>query len=292
MRVLSIHKGQDTAGIGWLLAQAFRGHPTISLRSAVRRSNYIAYPHDLDWSRAQVAWAAADVAHLHNTLATWQLMGGRKPFVLHHHGTYYRQNAEVLNREVADRGGRAVAATLDLLDLDDDLTWCPAPFDLDWLAGFRQPRRGRLRVGHAPTDRSLKSTAAFLEACRKLGVDPVLIEGQSWQECLRLKGTCDVLYDQVRLGYGHNAVEAWAMGIPVIAGAPLPTLNRMQQTFGGLPFFPAIEFTIGDAIEALMQPEIRHEWADAGQRHARRWHDGRETVDRLGRLYTEVLAAH
>lgn len=286
MQVLSVHKGCDTAGIGWLLAKAFAARSgDIRLRSAVWKSNYIDYPHDLPWWRAARAWSAADVVHLHNTIRTWQLMGADRPFVLHHHGTYYRENADRLNREVSDAGGRAVVATLDLLGHGDDLTWCPAPYDLDWLAGFRKPQGGRLRVGHAPTDRALKSTEAFLAACAKLDVEPVLIEQRPWLECLAVKGTCDVLFDQVQLGYGHNAIEAWGMGIPVIAGAADATLDRMQGTFGYLPFLTATATTIGDTINALLEDDRRDRWAARGLDHARRWHDGAETVARLSGIY-------
>lgn len=288
MRVLSIHKGADTAGIGYLLTTAFARDPDITLRSIVRRTNYIDYPHDLPWRRAAAEWAAADVVHLHNSFGTWRLLGANKPFVMHHHGTFYRQHAEALNAAVADRGGRAVVATLDLLGYGDDLTWCPAPYDLEWLASFRKPQDGRLRVGHSPTDRAIKDTEAFLAACDKLDVEPVLIERRAWNDCLTLKGTCDVFYDQVRLGYGHSAIEAWGMGIPVIAGAADSTLISMRETFGPLPFFAATEATIGDAIRSLMDEELRDEYAARGLTHVRRWHDGRETRRVLSGLYHSI----
>ncbi len=292
MKVLSAHKGHDTAGIGWLLAAAFRRLPSyVQLRSAVRRRNYIQYPSDMPWGSVQDEWAAAEVVHLHNSFGTWSLLGGGKPFVMHHHGTYYRTHAELLNGLVAEHGGRAVVSTLDLLDYGDNLTWCPAPYDLDWLAKFRRPVGGKLRIGHAPTERTIKSTEAFLKACAKLDVEPVLIEGRTWADCLRIKGTCDVLFDQVRLGYGHNAIEAWGMGIPVIAGAAESTLTRMADTFGSVPFLAATERTIRRAIETMTDDDTRAEWASVGLEHVHRWHDGRETVDVLTRTYAEVLAA-
>lgn len=288
IRVLSAHKGCDTAGIGWLLTQAFKGHPEVTLRSAVRRSNYIGYPHDLDWQQVGTEWAATDVVHLHNSFGTWRLLGAGKPFVLHHHGTFYRKHADVLNDAVAEHGGRAVVSTLDLLDFGDDLTWAPAPFDLEWLAGFRKPHTGRLRVGHSPTDRAVKDTDAFLAACQKLDVEPVLIERRSWADCLALKGTCDVFYDQVRLGYGHAAIEAWGMGIPVIAGADGRTLARMRDTFGTLPFYSATASTIGDAVEALTDEDTRIRYTRRGLAHVARWHDGRETIARLTPIYRQL----
>lgn len=55
MRVLSIHKGQDSAGSGWLLSQAFK-RSDITLRTIVQRDNFAYYPHDLPWEDAQMEW--------------------------------------------------------------------------------------------------------------------------------------------------------------------------------------------------------------------------------------------
>jgi len=285
MRVLSVQYGADTGGCGWSLSQAFRGHPSVNLRSTVRSANYLRYPQDMPWSEVESAWRDTDVAHFHNTLRARRALGGDKPFVLHHHGTKYRRNADLLNRAVSELGGTAVVSTLDLLDYGDDLTWVPQAHDLPALAAHRKPQRGRLRIGHAPTDRTIKSTDAFLAACARLDVEPVLIERRSWADCLALKGTCDVLFDQVILGYGNNAIEAWGMGIPVIAGAAPSTLARMRDTFGTLPFFATDEGHIADAIAAMIDTPTRYEYAALGAAHAARWHDGTETVARLERIY-------
>lgn len=294
MRVLSAHAGADTGGCGWALAGAFRNHPTIELRSAVRASNYIEYPHDLDWSQAGAHARAADVLHLHNTTRTARILGAAStPAVLHHHGTHYRDNVEALNAEVRRRGYRAVVATLDLLEHGDDLTWVPQAFDVPGLAKLRNrvSDGGPLRVGHAPTNRAIKSTDAFLAACEKIpGVEPVLVEQASWADCLAVKATVDVYFDQVQLGYGCNAVEAWAMGIPVICGAAPSTLERMVDQFRDLPFWLATEDTISDAIAAMLDEGTRRDFARLGHQHAVRWHDGRETVARLAPIY-ESLAA-
>jgi glycosyltransferase involved in cell wall biosynthesis len=89
----------------------------------------------------------------------------------------------------------------------------------------------------------------------------------------KVKATCHVLYDQVQLGYGNNAVEAWAMGIPVIAGGAPTTLTEMRRRFGSLPFVKATEDTIGDALALLLDEGERERWGAIGQAHARAWHD-------------------
>lgn len=296
MRVLSIHAGSDTGGGGWGLTNAFRGHPDIQFRSVVQKSNYIDYPHDATWDQAATLWAAADVVHLHTSYRTERhfLHLGRKPYVLHHHGTHYRVNYGRLNREVNRRRAHAVVSTLDLLQYGPDLTWSPAAHNLEHLATLRQPRTGPLRIGHAPTNREIKSTDAFLRAVEKLAetedVEPVVIENATWADCLAIKGTCDIYFDQVQLGYGNNAIEAWAMGIPVVCGAEDSTLEEMTQRFGSLPFKLADEGSIYAALLDLCDPVIRTDYARRGLAHARQWHDGTETVRVLSDVYANLAA--
>jgi len=288
VRVLSITTGADPAGISGSLVQAFRD-TDITLRSAVRLTSWLDYPHDLPWSAVEKHYRNADVVHLHQSMRAWRKFGS-KPFVLHHHGTKYRNHHEAFNAAVAENGGVAVVSTLDLLDYGDNLTWCPTPVNIPHLETYRAPvNADRLRIGHAPTNRSIKDTDAFLAACARLNVEPVLIERKKWRDCLAIKGTVDIYYDQVQLGYGSNAIEAWAMGIPVIAGASGATMRTYRDTFARIPFVQASAGTIADAIRTLMDPDTREEWAVRGKNHAHRWHSGAETVTRLTAIYRGLV---
>lgn len=295
LRVLNISYGADMGGVAWGVAQAFRRHPQpgVTVHSTVRKTRYLAYPADLPWHLAERYYGTADVVHLNRSAKSFGLLGPPKPFVMHHHGTALRENPEAYAEFMADppAPGVDVVSTLDLLAYREGSVWCPSPFDLDMLATYRAPVTSRrLRVGHAPTDRAIKDTDAFLVACRAADVEPVLIERQSWDQCLTAKGTVDVFYDQVQLGYGNNAIEAWGMGIPVIAGATDSTLDLMRETFGALPFMTATVATITDALVAMKDPDIRAHWSDVGLAHARKWHDGRHTVDVLSKAYRKVLS--
>lgn len=300
--VLSIHAGADTGGVSCGMANAFQNDPTIHLRSAVLNQNYIKYPYDLQLGARFYPdvfdhWQAADVVHIHNNRRTYDHLVNKcaqphRPFVMYHHGTEYREYIDERNAEVANHpaGARAVVSTIDMLGLGPDLMWAPATYRLGDLARYRDRQYGhRLRVGHAPTDRAIKSTGAFLNACRTLNVEPVLIEKTDWENCQKIKGTVDLFFDQVLLGYGCNAIEAWGMGIPVIAGGPPRTLEMMRSAFGGtLPFFEATEDTIGDAIQALMDPDTRDEYAALGLDHVRRFHSGAYTRAILTPIYQEL----
>lgn len=291
MRVLSIHRGLDTAGSNIHLKYAFDRAPDVEYRSCVRRPIWANWPTDAPWEQAPELWRWADVVQVHNSLGTWQRMGGDKPFVIYHHGTQYRKHHAVYDKAVAEHGGVAFVSTHDMLAYGENITWLPLPRQIDKLAALRKPVKSRmLRVGHAPTRREVKSTEVFLRACAKVGVEPVVVERTDWWTCQQIKGSCDAYFDQVKLGYGCNAVEAWAMGLPVIAGADDVTLARMRREFGSLPFMRATEATIADALAAMKDEATRAEWGQRGHDHAVRWHDGAETVARLLPIYERLAA--
>ena len=292
MRVLSVNMGADTGGGGINIAKAFKTFSEeVKFNSICKGSNYIQYPKDLPWSQVTDRWKTADLVHLHNSLNALTTFGP-KPYILHHHGTKYRENYESLNRSVENGNGKAVVSTIDLLDYGDNLTWVPLAQSLPELSKYRTANpSSKLRVGHSPTNRSVKNTEEFIQACKKVGVEPIIIEKQSWSQCLATKGTLDIFYDQVGLGYGNSAIEAWAMGIPVICGASPSTLDRMRAEFGRLPFYEATSTvdSIAEAILALSDFQVRTQYRKIAIEHVARWHDGRETVKRLSEVYRQVL---
>ena len=227
------------------------------------------------------------------------LLGKRKPSIIHHHGTYFRQNRDALLHEQQERGVIGISATIDI-ELLGGGEWLPAPYDLEWLAAFRK-QSDVLTIAHAGTDPVTKSTGPFLEACERLSREVPLrvlhIDHRPWHECLSLKGTADIYFDQVLTGYGNNAIEAMGMGIPVVAGLnaaearsrghliPDGTLEEMERRFGGLPFVYADEGTIYDALRSLVEPETRQLAASRGLHHARTFHDERKVVRQLEAIY-------
>lgn len=293
MRILNASHLADTGGNGWRTAMAFSRHaPGWHYRFTCRERNWLRYPVDLPWKQALDEWRLADVVHVRDGFQSESMLGApQRPTVIHHHGTQFRLHRDRLLREQRSRRAIGLAATLDLwLMAPDDLVWAPALYDLDSLAALRVKRNdGVLRIAHAPTNRLVKSTDAFLAAADRLGqqipVEVILIEHTPWAECVRLKGEADIYFDQVALGYGNNAIEAWAMGIPVIAGAEPATLAEMLRRFGKLPFFLATEGTIYDALRHLAEPVARDSWGHLGRRHVQRFHSEAAGVAFLQDIY-------
>ena len=81
------------------------------------------------------------MVHLHNTFQTAKIMeprGGKKPAVIHYHGSAFRANPQGILAEQKQRGAIGLVSTLDLfLIAPDELEWLPSPYDLDWLASLR-----------------------------------------------------------------------------------------------------------------------------------------------------------
>lgn len=296
MRVLNVGN-TDLGGDGIRTKWAFDRHaPGWVYVQAVRKTNYLGYP--IDASFGDACAFDADVVHARNSFRAARMAGcSGKPMVIHHHGTRLRNNPARILAEQQHARAVGLAATLDLwLLARDELEWLPAPYDLAFLASLRRPvEDGVLRVGHAPTNRAVKSTEAFLAAAAKLGrelpVAVVLIEGQSWWDCLKLKATCDVYFDQVLLGYGNNAIESWGMGIPVVAGAQPDTLAEYERRFGSIPFPVADEGSIYQALRGLADPGVREWWRHRGLEHVQQWHAEKRVVEQLQSVYRRAMEA-
>jgi hypothetical protein len=308
VNVLSINMGSDPAGISYGIAQAFRDEPGWSVRSQVSKVNYITYPTDMEWNREALitAWESADLIHLHhgfvtsNRMVKGRYVGKRlnhKPYVVHFHGTGFREHIQAHMAELRERNTPGIVSTLDLA-VASGLEWLPGPVDVRGLSSMRSKDTeapDRIVIAHAPTNRQIKSTSELLVAVQRLQdegypVELDLIERAPWAECIARKAKADIYFDQVLLGYGNNALEAWAMGIPVVAGADDATLDEMERRFGALPFYHATEDTIYDALKELVEsPELRERYGQIGQTYVRTYHDYPVVVEQLKRIYRQAL---
>lgn len=301
-----IATGQDTGGWNWRIREAFRRQRTDWVaRSMAATRTYIAYPEDLPYRREQLLelYASADAIHLQNHPAGWELYdnGAGKPTVLQHHGTIFRDDHEALSAVARRVGMVEIASTLDLVMLEPSVTWVPVPYDLGALQAIRQrvyqPKEGVIRIAHAPTNRAVKGTATFLAVVDRLRakghrIEVVLIEQRAWAQCLALKAQADIYYDQMELGYGCNAVEAWGMGMPVVAGVADPAVQAtMLERWGRWPFAFAQPDTLEATLEQLVtSPAARAVGAAVGREHFDRWHDERTVAAQLADIYSGAPA--
>lgn len=303
MRVFGLTTGADTAGIGVAIKSAFERHaPDWHVDCMVASQNYIAYQVDVPWSQLELErlYDAADVVHIHNTLHAhrWYDNSQGKPTVLMHHGIHSLAEFREIVAEARNARITQVCSTLDMSLIEPVIEWLPTPVDLVAMALIREAHYEpgpRLRIGHAPTNRAIKGSDAFDRAIATLAgeglpVEAVVIEKQPWSICLAEKATCEVFWDQPVLGYGSNAIEAWAMGMPVLSGVADPVIRAgMIERWGSLPFFEASEATLTDALREMVKSDsLRAEYTRRGSEHVRRWHDDRVTVESLKRIYADA----
>lgn len=298
----------DTGGQGIRIKQAFDRNPElgVSARSIHTDTSYFDYPTDVSSASNDLMerlFNEADVLHMRNDLGGLKRLGRGQPVVLHHHGTRFRE----YHAQVAEQARNApfpvvqVASTIDLTLLEPDVTWLPSPYNLDELSAYR-PYHVRapgdpIRIAHAPTNRGVKSTARILEAVRNLvhnGHNIVfdLIERSPWTECLRRKALADIYVDQLLLGYGNNALEAWGMGIPVVAGiSDRAAREAMLDRWGALPFREASDMDLeAQLAELIVDAEYRLHWARIGLGHLRTYHEESRVAAQLADIYHKAVA--
>jgi hypothetical protein len=152
---------------------------------------------------------------------------------------------------------------LHLSGITPELTEVWIPHSIDVLKNEWKKPTGKIRIGHAPSNRSKKGTSLFLEAIKDFdNVELVLMEGLTNKEVIELKKTLHIFADQFVIpAYGMNAVEALAMGIPVISSC---------MDIDGCPVYRVAEYTkeaisdaIGQAIKGLNQTASKKafDWA-------------------------------
>lgn len=302
-QVFSLTNGADTAGIGGRLAKAFKRHGgrDWALRSMVATydTTYIKYPQDVPWSQPQLErlYDSADVVHIHSTLFAHDAYdaGQGKPTVLMHHGLKTGQPDRPDFFEMVQMaraiGAVQVGSTLDLSIYQPEVAWLPAPYDLGQLRAIRAASPPRdpdiIRIVHAPTNRRIKGTEAFIDLVSELRVKGHRVEystaeNRTWADALTLYATADIAYDQPTLGYGCFAIECWAMGIPVVAGVADPKVcNGMVAEWGALPFSEDLAALVGSV-------EARKEYADMGTQHVERYHADAKVVERAKDIYASA----
>lgn len=295
----------DCSGSGVALANAINSCTGHEARAVFMRRTRYRYPSDVlkpspDELLTLIEWC--DVLNLQVRGEEIVPDGApRRPTVKTYHGTEYRWRWKKENAKARRAGWTQHCMTIDLSI--HGATWIGRAQPVI----YRNPVHDGFHIVHAAApDRKHKADrkgTSLVEAALSQinGITYDVFREVHNRECLRRKARADLYVDQVgprALGYGTNAVEAWALGLPVIASAPVKTLAMMRTTFGGLPFLvcprDANEGTIvgflRDQIWRLANdPRYRDKLAGRGLQHWARWHSPRSVARRSIALFEEAV---
>lgn len=168
------------------------------------------------------------------------------------------------------------------------------PIDLDRVRPT-QPRNAEeapLRIAHAPNHTHFKGShhlEAIIDRLAAEGhaIEYVKVQGVPNEEVIRLFDKADLVADQFIGGaYGYTALEAMAMGKPVI------TFVRGPELVEAAPECPLINAT-PDTLEetlrwCLANRAMLATIGAAGRSYVARWHSVDAVAARFGRLYLDT----
>jgi glycosyltransferase involved in cell wall biosynthesis len=300
----------NIAGIPWANVQALRRKGVDARLVVFERARL--HP-DADWSldrtggllRRQLAqWRAfahllprTDVFHFYfgltlvpKSLQFPLLRLTRRRSVYHFVGSDIRgKSPEAL--AYGHRADARIVGSHDALRWVPDAEIVPASIDLSAYRPVPGSERRRPLVVHAPTNRERKGTEHVIAACRELDLELDIVERLPHAEAYRRYERADVVVDQLNSGwYGRFAVEAMALGKPVLGFLHEEAARQTEEAFGvPLPIVRATKENLADRLRELAAaPDWRRRLGAAGRAYVERVHDADRNADRLLAIYSRL----
>ena len=301
------HCPVNTAGIPWTNVQALRARGVDAQLVVFNR--YKLHPEaDVDLARSgglvrrQLTQARAfarlaprtDVFHFYFGLTLLPksvqfplLRALGKKSVVHFLGSDIRGKAPT---ELAwsSRAGARVVGSYDAIRWVPDAQVIPPGIDLSGIEPAIPAGRERPLVVHAPSSRARKGTDHVVAACAELDLDLEIVEGLDHRAAFERYRRADIVVDQLNAGwYGVFAIEAMALGKPVVTFLHDEAVRRTEEAFGiGVPIVSATRETLAAALRPLASsPDERRRVGAASRAYVEQVHDVERVADRLLALY-------
>jgi glycosyltransferase involved in cell wall biosynthesis len=188
----------------------------------------------------------------------------------------------------AKRAGARVVGSYDAIRWMPDAHVIPPGIDVRGIEPAPPSDRDRPVVLHAPSSRARKGTEHVVAACAELDVELEIVEGLDHREAFERYRRADVIVDQLNAGwYGVFAIEALALGKPVVTFLHDEAVRRTEEAFGiPVPLVGATKETLVGSLRPLVSsPEERQRVGAASRAYAEEVHDLERMTDRLLALY-------
>ena len=307
-----VHCPVNTAGVPWTNVQALRRrgvdarlvvferyklHPEADESLELATKSRLLGRQARQWAAFGRLLPRTDVFHfvfgltlVPQSLQFPLLRAARKKSVMHYLGSDIRGKTP----EQLAFGRKADA---QLVGSYDAIRWVPEaeviPPGID-LAGIEPApplERARPLIVHAPSHRGRKGTEHVVAACEGLDADLELVEGLHHDEAFERYRAADIVVDQLNAGwYGLFAIEAMALGKPVVTFLHDEALRRTEAAFGvQVPIVNATKETLREQVRSLVaSAEERRRIGLASRAYVEQVHDLEQATDRLLALYARL----
>lgn len=189
------------------------------------------------------------------------------------------------------RAGARVVGSYDAIRWVPDAIVIPPGIDVRAIEPAPPSDRERPVVLHAPSSRARKGTEFVVAACEELDCELEIVEGLDHREAFERYRRADVIVDQLNAGwYGVFAIEAMALGKPVVTFLHEEAVRRTEEAFGvRMPIVSATKETLRDVLRPLVaSADERRRVGAASRAYAEEVHDLERMTDRLLDLYAAL----
>jgi hypothetical protein len=305
-----VHCPVNTAGVPWANVQAlrrrgvdarlvvferYRLHPEAD--AEIRRPRNVAARQLVQLRAFLRLLPRADVFHFYfgltlipKRLQFALLHAFRRKAVLHYLGSDIRGKPP---EELAwgRRADAEVVGSYDAIQWVPHAEVIPPGVDVAGIPLAPPPDRARPLIVHAPSSRRRKGTEHVIAACDGLDAELELVEGLRHDEAFERYRSADVIVDQLNAGwYGIFAIEAMALGKPVVTFLHDEAVRRTEEAFGvRVPLVHATKESLPDRLaELVADPELRRRVGAESRAYVERVHDLERVADSLLDLYARL----
>ena len=302
----------NTAGVPWTNTQALRRrgvdarlvvferyklHPEADESLELPSSTLLLRRQARQWAALARLLPRTDVFHFHfgltlvpQSLQFPILRAARKKSVMHYLGSDIRGKTPT-QLAFGKKADAEVVGSYDAIRWVPEAEVIPPGIDLAAIAPAPSSERERPLIVHAPSSRRRKGSEHVIAAVEGLDADLELVEGLHHDEAFERYRAADIVVDQLNAGwYGLFAIEAMALGKPVVTFLHEEAVRRTEEAFGTrVPIVSATAETLRETLRPLVSDAgRRRELGVASRAYVEHVHDLETVTDRLLALYARL----